>query len=158
RLPGTGAGRGHSRQRPPLSPDGRGRPRRDRGARRAGRAARGHRPALGNPPALLPDLGPTQLHASARAGTGRLPARGDGSRSLGKRKPGLAGGGHLRMSRGETTSTLEAAVPPAAIWEKAYTDAAAWPRWNAEIKRATLDGPLTLDARAKIVFDTGLRL
>lgn len=62
------------------------------------------------------------------------------------------------MSRWETTSTLEAEVPPAAAWEKAYASAEAWPRWNAEIKRATLDGPLALGARAKIVFRSGLRL
>lgn len=62
------------------------------------------------------------------------------------------------MGNWETTSRLEAEVPPAAIWERAYADAAAWPRWNAEIKRASLDGPLALGARAKIVFGTGLRL
>lgn len=62
------------------------------------------------------------------------------------------------MSRWETTSTLEAGVTPASIWEKAYADAEAWPKWNAEIKRAELDGPLTLGANAKIVFRTGLRL
>jgi hypothetical protein len=62
------------------------------------------------------------------------------------------------MSQWETTSTLEADVSPAAIWESAYADAEAWPRWNAEIKRAELDGPLTQGATAKIVFGTGLRL
>jgi Polyketide cyclase / dehydrase and lipid transport len=62
------------------------------------------------------------------------------------------------MSRWETTSTLEAEVSPAAVWEKAYADADAWPQWNAEIKRASLDGPLALGAKAKIVFGTGLRL
>jgi Polyketide cyclase / dehydrase and lipid transport len=62
------------------------------------------------------------------------------------------------MSRWETTSTLEAEVPPAAVWERAYADAEAWPRWNAEIKRACLDGPLALGAEAKVVFGTGLRL
>jgi hypothetical protein len=62
------------------------------------------------------------------------------------------------MGRWQTTSTLEAGVSPASIWEKAYADAAAWPRWNAEIKRASLDGPLALGASAKIVFGTGLRL
>lgn len=62
------------------------------------------------------------------------------------------------MSRWETTSTLEAAVTPASIWQKAYADAAAWPKWNAEIKRAGLDGPLALGATARIVFGTGLRL
>jgi len=62
------------------------------------------------------------------------------------------------MSRWETTSTLEAAAPPAAIWNRAYADAAAWPKWNAEIKSASLDGPLALGARARIAFRTGLRL
>jgi len=62
------------------------------------------------------------------------------------------------MSRWETTSTLEADVPPAAVWERAYADAEAWPKWNAEIKSARLDGPLALGAKAKIVFGTGLRM
>ena len=47
---------------------------------------------------------------------------------------------------------------PVAVWESAYADAEAWPKWNAEIKRARLDGPLTLGAEARIVFGTGLRL
>jgi hypothetical protein len=62
------------------------------------------------------------------------------------------------MSRWQTTSTLEAGISPASVWQKAYADAAAWPVWNAEIKRAQLDGPLTKGAKAKIVFRTGLRL
>jgi hypothetical protein len=62
------------------------------------------------------------------------------------------------MSRWETTSTREAQVSPAAIWTRAYADADAWPRWNAELKRATLDGPLREGAEARIVFRTGLRL
>lgn len=62
------------------------------------------------------------------------------------------------MNRWETTSTLEAEVSPAAVWEKAYADVSAWPKWNAEIKRASIDGRLALDASAKIVFTTGLRL
>jgi len=62
------------------------------------------------------------------------------------------------MSRWETTSILDAEVTPTDVWERAYADAEAWPRWNAEIKRAKLDGPLALDAKAKIVFGTGLRL
>ncbi len=62
------------------------------------------------------------------------------------------------MSRWETTSTLEAEVAPAAVWKRAYANAEAWPKWNAEIKRARLDGPLALGAKAKIVFGTGLRL
>jgi hypothetical protein len=62
------------------------------------------------------------------------------------------------MSRWETTSTLDAEVAPAAIWERAYRDADAWPRWNAELKSARLDRPLALGAEARIVFRTGLRL
>jgi len=62
------------------------------------------------------------------------------------------------VSRWETTSALEAGVSPASVWETAYADAAAWPEWNAEIKRAQLDGPLAEGAKAKIVFGTGLRL
>jgi hypothetical protein len=49
-------------------------------------------------------------------------------------------------------------VAPADVWSKAYADAGAWPAWNAEIKSATLDGPLALGATARIVFGTGLRL
>jgi hypothetical protein len=62
------------------------------------------------------------------------------------------------MGRWETTSSLEAEVAPAAVWENAYRDAEAWPRWNAELKSARLDGPLALGAEARIVFRTGLRL
>jgi hypothetical protein len=62
------------------------------------------------------------------------------------------------VSRWETTSTLEAEVGPAAVWDKAYRDADAWPRWNAELKSARLDGPLAEGAEARIVFRTGLRL
>jgi hypothetical protein len=62
------------------------------------------------------------------------------------------------VSRWETTSSLDAAVTPAAVWEKAYLDADAWPRWNAELKRARLDGRLAAGAEARIVFRTGLRL
>jgi|SRR6476646_5676473 len=62
------------------------------------------------------------------------------------------------MGRWETTRTLEADVAPAAVWDRAYADAEAWPKWNAEIKNARLDGPLAPGAKAKIVFGTGLRL
>jgi Polyketide cyclase / dehydrase and lipid transport len=62
------------------------------------------------------------------------------------------------VSRWETTSALTAGVPAAAVWERAYADAAAWPKWNAEIRRADLDRPLDLGASARIVFRTGLRL
>lgn len=62
------------------------------------------------------------------------------------------------MSRWETTSTLNVDVQPRAIWESAYADVSAWPKWNAEIKSASLDGPLSSGATARIVFRTGLRL
>jgi len=62
------------------------------------------------------------------------------------------------MSRWETTSEFEADVASAAVWGEAYVDAAAWPRWNSEIRGAELDGPLALGASARIVFRTGLRL
>ncbi len=62
------------------------------------------------------------------------------------------------MSRWETSSTLEGEATPAAIWERAYADAGAWPEWNGEVRRAELDGPLALGAEARIVFGTGLRL
>ncbi|HET7445089.1 MAG TPA: SRPBCC family protein [Solirubrobacterales bacterium] len=62
------------------------------------------------------------------------------------------------MGRWETTSVLEAEAAASAVWDAAYADVGAWPRWNAEIKRAGLEGPLRLGAEAKIVFRTGLRL
>jgi Polyketide cyclase / dehydrase and lipid transport len=62
------------------------------------------------------------------------------------------------MSRWETTSEQEADVAPSAIWGRAYADAEAWPRWNAEIRTARLDRPLALGSTARIVFQTGLRL
>lgn len=49
-------------------------------------------------------------------------------------------------------------MPPTEIWQAAFQEAEAWPKWNAEIKQASLDGPLVLGAKAKIVFRTGLRL
>lgn len=62
------------------------------------------------------------------------------------------------MSRWETTASLATEAAPAAVWEKAYVDAAAWPVWNRELKRASLDGPLAEGAEAKIAFRTRLRL
>ncbi|HET9198821.1 MAG TPA: SRPBCC family protein [Solirubrobacterales bacterium] len=62
------------------------------------------------------------------------------------------------MSRWETTSTLEVEAPPAAIWDSAYARADDWLKWNEELKRATLDGPLREGAEAKIAFRSGLRL
>jgi hypothetical protein len=62
------------------------------------------------------------------------------------------------MSRWETTSVHETDMTSASIWRIAYADAESWPRWNAELKRASLDGPLAAGAEARIVFRTGLRL
>jgi hypothetical protein len=62
------------------------------------------------------------------------------------------------VGRWETSSTLEAEVAPAAIWERAYVDAGAWPEWNGEIRRAELERPLALGAEARVVFRTGLHL
>lgn len=54
------------------------------------------------------------------------------------------------MSYWETSSTCEAEVVPAEVWARAYADVAAWPKWNSEIKSATLNGPLARDAVARI--------
>jgi hypothetical protein len=62
------------------------------------------------------------------------------------------------VSRWETSASLATEAAPAAVWAKAYFDPAAWPLWNRELKRASLDGPLAAGAEAKIVFRTGLRL
>lgn len=66
--------------------------------------------------------------------------------------------GGERVSYWETSSTYKVGVAPADVWSRAYADVAAWPQWNAELKSATLDGPLALGAVARIVFRTGLRL
>ena len=62
------------------------------------------------------------------------------------------------MSRWQTSATLDTPAPSPTVWERAYVDAAAWPRWNRELRRATLDGPLANGAEARIAFRTGLRL
>jgi hypothetical protein len=62
------------------------------------------------------------------------------------------------VSRWETSSTLDTEASPSAVWANAYASAEDWPRWNAELRRATLDGPLANGAEARIVFRTGLRL
>jgi hypothetical protein len=49
-------------------------------------------------------------------------------------------------------------LSPGAIWARAYADARAWPAWNEEIASVRLDGPLALNATARVVFRTGLRL
>ncbi len=62
------------------------------------------------------------------------------------------------MADWSTTATLDVDAAPAAVWERAYADAADWPRWNPELRAATLDGPLRAGARARVRFRTGLRL
>lgn len=62
------------------------------------------------------------------------------------------------MGEWSTTATHESDASAAAVWDAAYADAAAWPRWNPELAAATLDGPLRLGAVARIRFETGLRL
>jgi hypothetical protein len=62
------------------------------------------------------------------------------------------------MSHWEATSTLEADVAASAVWERAFADPSSWPRWNAEIKAVSLDGPLAPGAGARLVFRSGLRL
>jgi hypothetical protein len=62
------------------------------------------------------------------------------------------------VSRWETTSELQTEATAASVWTLAYADVDAWPRWNAEIKRASLEGTLRAGAAAMIVFRTGLRL
>ncbi len=58
-----------------------------------------------------------------------------------------------------TTATLEVAgVSAEAVWERAYADASAWPRWNEALASARLDGPLAVGAVARVRFRTGLRL
>lgn len=51
----------------------------------------------------------------------------------------------------------EDGLTPAQVWDTAYADASAWPRWNAELTQAVLDGPLRLGATARLSFATGLR-
>lgn len=62
------------------------------------------------------------------------------------------------MGLWSTSSTLEADVPAHRIWTAAYADASAWPRWNAELAAAALDGELEPGAVARIRFRSGLRL
>jgi hypothetical protein len=58
-----------------------------------------------------------------------------------------------------TTHALDVpGVTAAAVWEAAYADAAAWPRWNRALASARLDGPLVDGAVARLRFRTGLRL
>jgi Polyketide cyclase / dehydrase and lipid transport len=62
------------------------------------------------------------------------------------------------LSHWQTESSLKADLEPARVWRDAYAEVDAWPKWNAEIRRARLDRPLALGAVARIVFRTGLRL
>jgi hypothetical protein len=51
----------------------------------------------------------------------------------------------------------EEGLTAAQVWAAAYADASAWPRWNAELAGAVLDGPLRLGATARLHFATGLQ-
>ena len=62
------------------------------------------------------------------------------------------------MAEWSTTSAHESGADPRAIWDRAYADASAYPRWNPELAAASLDGPLRLGATIRIRFRTGLRL
>ena len=62
------------------------------------------------------------------------------------------------MGRWQTESSFDSDVTASAVWERAYADASAWPRWNGELAESTLDGPLRVGALARIRFRTGLRL
>jgi hypothetical protein len=60
-----------------------------------------------------------------------------------------------------TSRTLEVpGVTAEAIWDAAYADAMAWPRWNRALASARLDGDGSLQtgATARVRFRTGLRL
>jgi hypothetical protein len=58
-----------------------------------------------------------------------------------------------------TSATLDVpGLTAHAVWERAYADAAAWPRWNRALAAARLDGPLVAGATAHVRFRTGLRL
>ena len=62
------------------------------------------------------------------------------------------------MGRWQTEAVLDADATAADVWERAYADAGAWPRWNRELTAAALDGPLRVGAVARVKFRTGLRL
>jgi hypothetical protein len=62
------------------------------------------------------------------------------------------------MAEWSTTSVHESGADPRAVWDRAYADASAYPRWNPELAAASLDGPLRLGATIRIRFRTGLRL
>lgn len=58
-----------------------------------------------------------------------------------------------------TTSTLEASgITAGEVWEHAYADARAWPRWNDALASAELEGPFAVGSRARVRFRSGLRL
>ena len=58
-----------------------------------------------------------------------------------------------------TTSTLDlSGVTPQMVWDRAYADVSAWPRWNQALASAELAEPFEVGARARVRFKTGLRL
>ena len=59
-----------------------------------------------------------------------------------------------------TSSTFEATgVTPEQIWQRAYVDPRAWPRWNDAIASVEPGGPFTVGSRNRLRFrsDRGLR-
>jgi hypothetical protein len=63
-----------------------------------------------------------------------------------------------RMGEWSTTSVYESSADARAIWDRAYADASAYPRWNPEIAEASLVTGFRLGGRIKIRFTTGARL
>ncbi len=63
------------------------------------------------------------------------------------------------MSRWSTTSVHDAAGLTADdVWERAYADASAWPRWNRALSRADAEGAFATGSTVRVRFRTGLRL
>jgi hypothetical protein len=62
------------------------------------------------------------------------------------------------MGEWSTTAVHEADADARAVWDRAYADPSAYPRWNPELAEASLDGPLAFGATIRIRFTTGLRL
>ena len=62
------------------------------------------------------------------------------------------------MGTWSTTSSYHCDAEPRAIWDRAYADVAAYPRWNPEIADARLRSPFALGGTIRIRFRTGARL
>jgi hypothetical protein len=62
------------------------------------------------------------------------------------------------MARIAIERTRPVTASPAAVWDRCYADAGAWPEWNPELASAELQGPFAAGSRARVRFRTGLRL